>query len=139
MVRKLFAVVAGLAVAAILVMLIQKLGHSLYPPPADLDPADEEFMRDYVATLPWGPLAFVLASYIIATLAGGWTAVKTAGESPLVFAGIVGLFVLTGAIMTVVAVPHPTWFIGTAIGGIFVAVLVAAKMASKGTVMARAV
>lgn len=139
MVRKLFAVVAGLAVAAILVMLIQKLGHSLYPPPADLDPGDAEFMKGYVANLPWGPFAFVLASYVIATLAGGWVAVKAAGESPLVFSGIVGLFVLAGAITTIVAVPHPTWFTASAIAGIFIAVLLAAKTASKGTVMERVV
>ena len=130
MVRKLIAVIVGLAIAIVLVSVIQKTGHNLYPPPADMDPEDLEFMRDYVANLPWGPLAFVLASYIIATLVGGWLAAYIAQEMSLVMAGIVGLFVLAGAIATMVMIPHPAWFATAAVAGIIAAVIIAAKLAS---------
>lgn len=131
MVRKIIAVVAGAVVAVVLVMLIQKLGHNLYPPPEGLDPADQEFMREYIANLPWGPLAFVIGSYVIATLVGGWTAAAIAGEQALLFSGIVAIFVLAGAVSAVVMIPHPTWFTVTAVAGIVLAALAAASLASK--------
>lgn len=128
MVRKLIALIVGLAVALILVSVIQKLGHNLYPPPTDMELADQAFMQDYIINLPWGPLSFVLASYIIATLVGGWLAAHIAGEAPLVIAGIVGLMMMAGAIATMMTTPHPTWFATAAITGIIAATLVAAKL-----------
>jgi len=139
MVKKIVAVVVGAAVAVLLVMLIQQLGHNLYPPPQGLDPADEEFMRDYIANLPWGPLAFVLASYVLSTLIGGWGAAAIAGERPLLFAGIVALFVLAGAISTMVMIPHPSWFMIAAVVGIVLAAMVAASLASRSGGNSRAV
>jgi len=130
MFRRLIAVIAGIAVAVLLVMLIQKLGHGLYPPPADMDVNDQAFMKEYVANLPWGPLAFVLGSYAIATLIGGWVAVIIAAERPLLYAAIIAAFVLAGAISTVMTIPHPTWFTAAAITGIVVAALLAAVLAS---------
>lgn len=130
MLRRIFAVVAGLAVAMVVVMLVQKLGHNLYPPPDDLDPADQEFMRNYVANLPWGPLAFVVASYAFSTLIGGWVAAMITKDKPLLYAGIVGAAVLAGAVTTIVTIPHPTWFTTASILGIVVAVVVAAVVAA---------
>lgn len=133
MVRKIIAVVAGLAVAVITVMLVQKLGHHLYPPPEGMDPADQEFMKNYIASLPWGPLTFVIASYVLGTLAGGWVAAAMAGESPALFAGIIALLILAGAVSTMVMFPHPTWFMVTAVAGIIVAAMIAARLASART------
>jgi hypothetical protein len=130
MIRRLLAVIAGIAVAVLLVMLIQNLGHKLYPPPVDLDLNDQAFMKEYVANLPWGPLAFVIASYVIATLAGGWVAVVIAVERPLLYTAIVAAFVLAGVISTVLTIPHPTWFTTVAIAGIILAALLAAGLAS---------
>jgi len=130
MVRKLLAIIIGVLVAGVVVMMIQKFGHNLYPPPADMDISDQEFMREYIAGLPWGPLAFVLASYVLGTLAGGWTAASIAGQSPLLFAGIVGALILAGAVWNVMTIPHPTWFTATAVVGVLVATGIAARFAS---------
>ena len=131
MIRRIVALLAGLAVAVVLVMLIQKLGHTLYPPPDGLDPADREFMEKYIASLPWGPLAFVVVSYVLSTLVGGWLAATIAGERPLLFAGIVGGFIPAGAIMTVTMIPHPPWFVAGSVVGIVGAAIVGATLASK--------
>ena len=130
MVRKLIAVIAGLAVAVVLVSVIQKWGHTVYPPPSGLDPADQEFMKEYMANLPWGPMAFVLGSYFAGTLVGGWVAAFIARESSLVISGIIGLAILAGAIANMVAIPHPTWFGTAAVISIIMAMIFAAKLAS---------
>lgn len=139
MVRKFLAVVAGLVVALLLVMLIQKFGHSLFPPPADMDTGDQEFMRKYVASLPWGPLAFVIASYVLSAFCGGLVAAMLAGEWPLIFSGIIALAVLAGAVSTMVMIPHPTWFAIAAVGGIVLAAFMAAGVAANRRVNSRAV
>lgn len=131
MIRRIVATIAGIAVAVVVVMLVQKLGHSLYPPPADMDVNDQAFMKDYVANLPWGPLAFVIGSYALATLVGGWVAILIAGERPLVFSGIVAIFVLAGALTTVMTIPHPPWFTMLAVSGVVLAAILAAILASK--------
>lgn len=125
MIRGLIAIVVGLVVAVLVVMLVQYVGHTVYPIPQDLDPSDQEFMRQFIATLPWGSLAFVIASYGLATLIGGWTAAAISGENPLLMATIVALFVLIGTITTVLSIPHPPWFTAASI----IAVLLAAILA----------
>ena len=137
MIKKLIAVIVGLAIAVVLVSVIQKWGHTVYPPPAGMNPDDQAFMRDYMANLPWGPLAFVLGSYVCGTLVGGWVAAFIARESSLLIAGIIGLAVLAGAIVNMVAVPHPAWFATAAVIGILFAVMVAAKLASGRSVHGR--
>ena len=139
MLRRILAVVAGLAVAVVLVVLIQKLGHSLYPPPEDLSQQDQEFITNYVASLPWGPLAFVAASYALATLGGGWVAAAIAGENSMIYSGFVALCVLGGAISAMIAIPHPTWFAATTVIGIAAGALVGASLASHGGFNSRAV
>ena len=139
MVRKILAVVAGLVVALLIVMLIQRFGHSLFPPPTDMDISDQEFMRKYVASLPWGPLAFVIASYVLAAFGGGLVAAMLAGERPMIFSGLIALAVLAGAVSTMVMIPHPTWFEIAAVGGIVLAALVAAGLAGNRRVNSRAV
>lgn len=131
MVRRMVAVLAGVAVAVLFVILIQRLGHSLYPPPADLDVNDQEFMRQYVASLPWGPLTFVIASYAVATLAGGWLAGAISGERPLLFASIIATIILAGALATAINIPHPSWFTIATIVAIVLAALLASALASR--------
>jgi len=137
MVRKLIGIIAGLAVAVMLVSLIQKFGHSLYPPPAEMDLADQEFMQNYMTNLPWGPLAFVLGSYVGGALVGGWVAAFIARESSLVIAGIVGMFILAGAITNMAIIPHPAWFATATVVGMVTAVLIAAKLASGRSIHAK--
>lgn len=139
MVRRIIATIAGTAVAVVVVMLVQKVGHNLYPPPAGMDPSDQEFMKNYVASLPWGPLTFVIASYTLATLIGGWLAAMVAGERALLFAGIVALFMLAAAGLTMYMIPHPMWFMIASVSGIVVAAILAAVFASKHGGSSRAV
>ena len=54
MLRKIAAVVLGVVLAFVLIIAVESLGHSVYPPPADLDLTDQAAMRAYVDTLPLG-------------------------------------------------------------------------------------
>ncbi len=118
MVRKILAVVAGLAAAFATVWLIQLIGHEVYPPPAGLDINDRVQMEAYVASLSIGPLLFVLASFLLGTLVGIKVACWVAPDSPLRNGLMITAIMLAGTMTNLVMIPHPLWFAITAIVGI---------------------
>ena len=129
MLKRIAAVLLGVVTAFVLVAVVQKLGHLIYPPPADLSLAEPERWKAYVAGLPPGPFLFVLAAWAVGTLGGGWVATLIAREKPLVFALIVGAVVMIASIAQLVAIPHPLWFTIAAIILIPAAAYAAARLA----------
>ena len=69
MFRNAAAIVAGVVVAFVTVMLIDMLGHMVFPPPEGLDFSDPDAIRPYLATLPVGAYLFILASSVVAAFA----------------------------------------------------------------------
>ncbi len=110
MIRKIIAIVVGLVVAIFLVWVIQRLGHSLYPPPQGLDFADPEQLKNYIQSLPVGAFLIVIAAYAVGAYTGGLTACLIARDKPLMLAAIIGAFVLAGTLLNVMTIPHPAWF-----------------------------
>ena len=62
MIRNVGAGVLGLMMGLMLVWLIQQIGHTVYPPPVDVDFGDPEAVRAYIAALPIGAILFVGAA-----------------------------------------------------------------------------
>lgn len=126
MIRAIFAIISGLIVAIFIVWLVQTLSHYLFPPPTGIDFTDPAQLRSYISSLPLPALLLVLFSYPLGVLAGGLVAVRIAGSRPLLFAALVGAFVLTGATLNLLSIPHPAWFVISMVA----AVLVSAWLAS---------
>ena len=71
MIRTLGGVAAGIAVAIVLMMIIEAIGNQMFPPPAlDLNNPNAP------AALPFASLAFPVVGWFVATLAGGWFAIQ---------------------------------------------------------------
>ena len=128
--RKIVAVVLGVVVAVVLIIAIEALGHSVYPPPANMDITDTESMRTIIMGLPIGALLFVLAAWLVATLVGGLLACFIARETPLVYSAIVGGLVLLGTIINLVSIPHPLWFSVTSVLAIIAMIFVSSRLGS---------
>lgn len=130
MLRKVSAVLLGVVVSVVVVMLVEMLGHRIYPPPPGLDFKDPAQLQQYTSNLPLGALLFVLLSWLAGTLLGGLTACYVAGEKPLVFASIIGTVMLAATIANLVIIPHPTWFSIAAISVIGMGTLLASRWSS---------
>ncbi len=115
MMKNVLAVVLGVVVAVILIMAVETLGHSVYPPPTDLDFTDIDTMAAYVDGLPLGALLFVMLAWLIGTFGGGILACFIVKSRPAVYAAIIGGLVLLGTVINLVSIPHPTWFSITSI------------------------
>jgi len=77
-----------------------------------------------------GALLFAFAAWVLAAFAGGSVACVMARVRPMLFAGIVGVFVLAATAANLVMLPHPTWFAVVAILSIVLATFAAGKVAT---------
>lgn len=108
MLRKILAVVLGVLAAVVVILVVESLGHYLFPPPPDIDMTDREAVRAMAASMPAGAFLTVLAAWTLGALAGGVAAILVSPGRPWpawVVAGVVLLF----AILNMAMIPHPLW------------------------------
>ena len=130
MVRNVAAALAGIVTAFVMIMLIEKLGHFIYPPPADLDFSDPDVMRPYIATLPFLALLFPMIAWVVATFAGTVLACKIGTANPLAFSAVVGGLVLAGTITNLIMIKHPLWFSLVSLVAVAASAWIAARVSS---------
>lgn len=107
MLRTILGIVAGVVVAFVVLMGLEMAGHAAMPPPAGLDPADPEDLKQMVASASTAAKAWVVFAWFAAAVAGGWVARRLSRAS---WAGwvIAGLIVV-GGIANIMMIPHPLW------------------------------
>ena len=107
MLRTILGIVAGVVVAFVVLMGLEMAGHAAIPPPAGLDPADPEDLKQMVASASTAAKAWVVFAWFAAVVAGGWVARRLSRAS---WAGwvIAGLIVV-GGIANIMMIPHPLW------------------------------
>ncbi|HRJ63605.1 MAG TPA: hypothetical protein PLR59_04590, partial [Brevundimonas sp.] len=74
MLRTILGIVAGAVVAILTVMGLEMIGHAAMPPPAGLDPADPEDLKQMVAAASTAAKAWVVFAWFGAVVTGGWVA-----------------------------------------------------------------
>lgn len=120
MFRKVIAGIVGIFVAGMLVWVVEKLGHTIYPTPADLDVGNTDVMRAYVDSVPLGAMLTVALAWFLGSLGGTFAACRIGSARPLVYLLVVGGMMFAGATFNLMIIPHPTWFSILGIIGIFV-------------------
>ncbi|MBL4884089.1 MAG: hypothetical protein JKY95_06085 [Planctomycetaceae bacterium] len=89
---------------------IESIGHTFYPPPADLDMSNAEQMKKHVANLPVAAMLFVIvgwaAGIFTGCLIGGIMGIRKGRFCCLVF----GLLFTLMVILMLVKIPSPIWF-----------------------------
>lgn len=109
MLRLVLSVLAGVAAGFATVFLIELISGKLYPMPAGLDPTSAAGMKAWIAGLPVGAFALVLAAMTLGAFDGAAVAAAVAGRRRL--AGwIAGGVIVAATIFNVIAIPHPVWF-----------------------------
>ena len=102
MIRTLAGVAAGIAVAIILMMLIEALGNSLFPPPSlDLNNPNAP------AVLPFPNQLFPILGWFAASLVGGWIAIQMSAREWTSW--LVAASVLVGELLDFSLGRHALW------------------------------
>ncbi|MEO5880758.1 MAG: hypothetical protein ABIR22_11440 [Candidatus Eisenbacteria bacterium] len=107
MLRRLLGVLAGLVAGAIVVALIEGLGHALWPPPAGADLRDPEQLKALIPSLPIGALIAVVLGWAMGSFSGGWMAATISRDFRMAL--VVGFILLCMGVVTMVQIPHPLW------------------------------
>jgi hypothetical protein len=106
--RRIGAVIAGLAGAFLVVMAAEALTHRMFPPPPGTNMQDMAQVKTYVASLPLTAYAVVLLGWTVGTLIA--TSVSTCIARTPVTGYIVGAILLAAGVMNAITIPQPLWF-----------------------------
>ena len=106
MLRKIFAVIVGLAVGAGINMSLVILGPAVVPPPSDVDVTDAESLSASMHLFEAKHFVFPFLARVLGTLVGALTAFLVAGNQS-VFAYVVGAAFLAGGISAALVIPRP--------------------------------
>jgi hypothetical protein len=102
--RQIIGVLVGLVTAGVVVMLVEVLGGSMFPPAAGFDPAAPD-----LSLVPAGAIAAVAVAWALGPLVGGLMATLVGKASGPVPAFVVGLFFLAADIANLVMITSPAW------------------------------
>lgn len=106
--RTFFAVLAGLLAAIAVMLAMEALAMRLFPPPGSSIASEADLAR-LLAAAPPAKLAWVLAGWCLAALAGGWVAARLARRHAPGAALAVGALIVAGVALNVLTLPHPWW------------------------------
>jgi len=102
MIRTLAGVAVGIAVAIILMMVIEALGNALFPPPS-LDLNDP----NAPAALPFANQLFPILGWFVASLLGGWLSIRVSAREWTSW--LVAASVLVGELLDFALGGHALW------------------------------
>jgi hypothetical protein len=108
--RSLFAVFAGLAVAVCFMIGVELASAVLHPFPPGFDPRDPEACRAHVARYPAGVLALVVPAWGLCTLVSSWLATRIGTARHAAHGIVVGSILILLAVFNMAMLPYPIWF-----------------------------
>ena len=108
MIRTLAGVAIGIAVAIVLMMIVEALGNALFPPPSiDLNNPNAP------AALPFANQLFPILGWFSASLVGGWLAIQMSAREWTSW--LVAASVLVGELLEFSLGRHDLWVIAAGI------------------------
>lgn len=107
--RTILGVVVGLAVAMIVIFLVEGLATAISPPPAGLDLRNEADLARLVEMATPTMKALVVFGWLLASFVGGWVAAKISRAHRVTAAIVVGIGIVLGVILNATMLPHPLW------------------------------
>ncbi len=108
--RTSLALGVGILVAFVTIMLIERISHSFFPLPANIDWGDSTASTRYMSQLP--PMALILVLFAwccgisLGIASASWIARRVRGRFALAIGSLIGI----GAIANMLMLPHPLWF-----------------------------
>ncbi len=127
MTRQILAVLFGAAAALAVVVVIEAVGHSIYPLPADMSFTDLAQVGDYIRHAPTAIFLFVLVAWFLAVIVGGMIAAIIARKA--LFVLIIGGLIFLACAANLYVLPHPAWFRTSSVIVLIAAMFIAKRLA----------
>ncbi|WP_114520104.1 hypothetical protein [Altererythrobacter sp. ZODW24] len=132
-VRRIVGVLAGIVVGFIVVAVVESIGHTVFPPPADLDLSKPDDLARLMKAIPLAAKIAVVVAWFLGAFAGAATAMWVAKEA--LPGWIVTALLIAAGLWTTQLFPHPVWMVVAAIAlpvlaALFAKRLMAARLGS---------
>ncbi len=111
MIRRIIAIIIGVAMAIFMVYFIELIGHETYPKHRLNFNLSKYQLSQQIKAMPIMPLLIPAFAWGIAAFLGGFWARAIDKNLSLPFAILPGILVTVGAVMVITSVPYPFWFI----------------------------
>lgn len=111
MVRNILSIASGLLTSFVLIILLEAIGHILYPPPADLDIRNAEAYKEFLSHAPMSVFLLVLLAYALGSFFGGMTSSWVAKENKAGKAMTVGGILMGLGMVNLMSFQHPVWVV----------------------------
>ena len=108
--RNLVAIILAMLTGVIVVGTIESIGHTVYPPPADLDMSDAEEMKKYIANIPLPAMLFVIFAWSAGIFSGCLIAGIMGVQQHTFCCAVYSLIFTTMVVLMLIMIPSPAWF-----------------------------
>ncbi len=108
--RGIASVLAAVIAGGLVVLAVETLSGRFYPPPPGVDHRDPQALGAFIASMPLGAYALLVAGWALAAFLVGWIAARLAAEKPMQYAWIAGGLFFAAGLINLFGIPHPTWF-----------------------------
>lgn len=127
MFRSVLGVLFGIAVGALAISLIQRLGHSIYPVAPGIDLEDPAQFKTLSAHIPLGAKFWVIGSWFVGAVTASIGALLVARLwAPVAWIAVATLAAMAG--MTMLEIPHPWWMVLAAPAAFFLGAFLPIKV-----------
>ncbi len=114
MLKSIGGAVAGVLAGAIIIFVVEALGHIIFPPPAGTNVSDPEQLKFIIGQIPVGAKIAVIIAWFAGILGGGIVSLLIAMRwAPVAWVVAATLFAMAG--ITMLQIPHPWWMVAGAI------------------------
>lgn len=110
LIRGFASVVGALTLAFAGLVGVELVSSLLHPFPPGMDTSDKEAMCEHVARYPTGVLFLCALGWWLTVFASCWLATRLGSKRHPVHGVIVGLLLLSLAVLNMSMLPYPTWF-----------------------------
>lgn len=107
MAKNIFSVIGGIITVIVMVTIVQNVGATIYPPPADFNPNSFETLEAHLRTLSLGAFLFAVAGMALGSFMGGLVASWIAPENGYRNAIIVAAFYVVFGVIGMLMISHP--------------------------------
>ncbi len=108
--RRVWAVIAGVLAGSVIMVVVETLGHKIYPVAMNLETATKEAKEEFMKTIPVEAMLMIILAWAIGSFIAGIVSTLISKENTSFAALRSGAVLLAFAIVNMISIPHPIWF-----------------------------
>ena len=108
--RKIWAVLTGVLSGSVVMIIVETLGHKIYPVAMNLESITKEAKAEYMKNIPVEAMLMIILAWAVGSFVAGIVATLISKDHSSFAALRSGAILLAMAIVNMLMIPHPIWF-----------------------------